>query len=154
MHQNILSNNSLSTNVKSGDIFYENLNTNEHFYGFLLAQQEETKTFIPKRISDHHNFERCIQQFLPAFSLEESDRFNLITRKNSKILLYKLNDWIESLRAIKFSTESTLTVINSIRLEKIEQKVFQFLIEKITSEVEKVNPYKRRPPKNRQLCFK
>ena len=38
-----MTNNSLSIHIESGDIFYDNLNTNENFYGFVLAQQDESK---------------------------------------------------------------------------------------------------------------
>ena len=43
MGQNILTNNSLSIHVERGNIFYDNFSTNENFYNFLLAQQDETK---------------------------------------------------------------------------------------------------------------
>ena len=49
--QNIMTNNSLSIHIESGNIFYQNFNTNEIFYSFLLAQQDETKAIIPKRIA-------------------------------------------------------------------------------------------------------
>ena len=44
--QNIMTNNSLSIHIESGNIFYQNFNTNENFYGFLLAQQDETKAIM------------------------------------------------------------------------------------------------------------
>ena len=69
MLQNILRNNNLSIHVESGNIFYDNFSANKNFYNFLLAQQDETKQFIPKCISYHHSFEKYMKQFLPAFSL-------------------------------------------------------------------------------------
>ena len=54
--QNIMTNNSLSIHVETGDIFYNDFNTRENFYNFLLAQQYESKQFIPKRISYHYSF--------------------------------------------------------------------------------------------------
>ena len=49
--QNIMTNNSLSIHIESSNIFYQNFNTNENFYNVLLAQQDETKRIIPKRIA-------------------------------------------------------------------------------------------------------
>ena len=54
--QNIMTNNSLSIHIESGNIFSQNFNTNEDFYNFLLAQREEIKRIIPKRIVYHHSF--------------------------------------------------------------------------------------------------
>ena len=40
--QNVMTNNNFSIHVESGNIFYQNFNTNENFYSFLIAQQDET----------------------------------------------------------------------------------------------------------------
>ena len=61
--QNIMTNNSLSIHIESGNIFYQNFNTNENFYGFLLAQQDEPKAIIPKRIVYHFSFEKYIKNY-------------------------------------------------------------------------------------------
>ena len=45
-----MTNNSLSIHIVSGDIFYDNFNTNENFYSFLLAQQDKSKQVILKGI--------------------------------------------------------------------------------------------------------
>ena len=46
--QNIMTNNSVSILIESGNIFYQNFNTNENFCSFLLAQQDETKAINSK----------------------------------------------------------------------------------------------------------
>ena len=58
--QNMITDNSLSTHIESRNIFYETFNIDENFHNFLLVQQDETKQFIPKRISYHHSFMRGI----------------------------------------------------------------------------------------------
>ena len=55
-------------------------------------QQDETKQFIQKRVLYNQSFERYMKQFLPAFSLVEIKKYNLLTNKNSKYLLYKFNN--------------------------------------------------------------
>ena len=47
----IMTQNKLSIHVESGDIFYDNHNTDENFYSFLLSQQNDEAAFIPKKIS-------------------------------------------------------------------------------------------------------
>ena len=43
-----------------------------------------------------------MKKFLPAFSLKEREKCNLLTNKNcTKYLLYKINNWIQSLNAEK-----------------------------------------------------
>ena len=96
--QNIMTNNSLSIHIESGNVFYQNFNTNENFYSFLLAQQDETKAIIPKRIAYRYSFKKYIKNYLPSFSVDDIENFDLFANKNSKYLLYEFNDWIESLQ--------------------------------------------------------
>ena len=87
-----MKNNSLTLHIESGNIFYQNFNTNENFYNFLLAQQDETKAIVLKRISYHNSFEIYSQNFLPSFSVDDVEKFDLCANKNSEYLFYKFND--------------------------------------------------------------
>lgn len=42
--QNLMANNSISIHIESGNISYQNFNTNENIYNFILAQQDKTKS--------------------------------------------------------------------------------------------------------------
>ena len=55
-----MTNNSLSVHIESGDIFYQNVNTGENFYNFILAQQDDQTAPAPKQISYHNSFEFSI----------------------------------------------------------------------------------------------
>ena len=122
MGQNILTKNSLSIHIETRNIFYSSFNTNENVYNFSLAQQDETKLFLPKRISYHYSFERYMKQFSPAFSLEESNKYDFLTNKNSKYLLYKFNDWIESLNAEKIKLRHSSVDRDGVGLTEIQKK--------------------------------
>ena len=52
--------NKLSIHVDSGDIFYENHNTGEKLYSFLLSQQNDEAAYVPKEISYRDSFESYI----------------------------------------------------------------------------------------------
>ena len=82
-----------------------------------------------------------IHNYLPPFSLEEIDKFDMLSHKNSKYLLYKFNDWIESLGVENILISHTSKVKIEVGLQKIEERDKQFLIEKFIYEVEKKNPY-------------
>ena len=137
-----MTNNSLSIHVESGNIFYQNFNTHENFCSFLLAQQDETKAKIPKRIAYHYSFEKYIKNYLPSFSVDDIEKFDLFANKNSKYLLYKFNDWIESLQGTeKLTIRHTAKAKDSFGLKKIEDRDRQFLIEKMVHGTEFNNPY-------------
>ena len=139
--QNIMTNNSLSIHIESGNIFYQNFNTNENFYSFLLPQQDETKAIIPKRIAYHYSFDKYIENYLPSFSVDDIEKLDLYANKNSKYVSYKFNDLIESLQGEeKLIIRHTTKVKDSVSLNAIEEKDRQFLIEKIIHGIEFNNP--------------
>ena len=92
MRQNMITDNSSLIHMEGGNIFYDNFNTNEDFYNFLLVQEDRTKEFILKRMLYYYSFERYMKQFFPAFSLEESEKYNFLKNKNSNI--YSINSTI------------------------------------------------------------
>ena len=70
--------NKLSIHVESGDIFYDNHNTGENFYNFLLSQQNNEAAYVPKKLSYWNSFEAYISTFYKSLLL--------MTKKNSILL--------------------------------------------------------------------
>ena len=130
MRQNIMTNNSLSTNIETGNIFYNDFNTKENFYSFLLGQQDKLKQFILKRISIIISSKNT--QVATCFRWPGVIYYQIKT----KYLLYKFNDWIESMGAKNFLIRHTSKVRDEIGLQKIEEKDKQFLVEKTIAKIE------------------
>ena len=101
----------------------------------MLPQQDESKQFIPKRISYHYSFEKYTRSYLPSVSLEEKDRLDLLSNKNVKYLLYKFNAWIESIGAEKILIRRISKFRDEIGRQQNREKRFEkhFLIEQIYS---------------------
>ena len=81
--------NKLSIHVESGDIFYDNHNTSENFYSFLLSQRNNEAAYVPKKISYKNSFEAYIGSFLQSFSIDDQEKFDILSLKNSKYLFYQ-----------------------------------------------------------------
>ena len=63
-------------------------------------------------------------------------RCDILSNKNIKYLLYKFNDWIQSMGAKIFLIRHTSKVRDEIGLQKIEEKDKQFLVEKTIAKIE------------------
>ena len=88
-----------------------------------MVQQDETKAITPKCIAYHYSFEKHIKNYLPSFSVDDIEKFDLYANKNSKYLLYKFNDWIESLQgAEKRILRHTAKAKDPVSLKTIEEK--------------------------------
>ena len=118
--------NKLSIHVESGDIFYENQNTGENFYNFLLAQQNDDAAFIPKNFSYCSSFENYISQFLQAFSIDDIEKYDLYTHKNSKYLFCCFNYYIKAYGNSRQKIKHTRKMLDSVGMQKIEEKTNNF----------------------------
>ena len=72
-----MTNNILSIHVESGNISYQNFNSSENFYSFPLPQQDETKSIVPKQVSYNYSFEKYIKSYLPSFSIDKAEKYDL-----------------------------------------------------------------------------
>ena len=97
-------------------------------------------------------FKKYVKNFLLSFSADDIEEFDLFSNKNSKFLLYKLNDWIESLQsAERLYICHTARVQDSISLKTIEKRDRQVLVEKIIHNIEFNNPYQNSVEKNPEI---
>ena len=149
--QNIMVNHNHSTHFETGNIFYQNFNKTENFYSFLIAQQDGKKAIIPKRFSYHFSFEKFINKYLPLFSIDDAEEFDLFANKNSKYLFYKFNDQIKALGGGKRIIRHTAKMKDSISLKKIEERDRQFLVEKKFTVLSSATRTKIQQKKNRLL---
>ena len=135
--------NKLSTHVESGDIFYDNQNTEEKFYSFLLSQQNDEAGYVPKKFSYTNTFEKYITSFLQMFSIDDQEKFDLLAFKNSKYLFYRFNDFVKMYGNTRYKLLHTRRMLDTVGLQKVEEKNNQFLIAKIILGVEFENSYQK-----------
>ena len=110
--------NKLSIHVDSGDIFYNNRNTEENFYSFLLSKQNEEAAFVPKKFSHSNTFEKYITSFLQNFSIDDQEKFDLLAFKNSKYLFYRFNDFVKMYGNPRYKLLHTRKMKDSTALKK------------------------------------
>ena len=82
LSQQTMTQNKLSIHAELGEIFYDNHNTGENFYSFLLSQQNGEAAYIPKKFSYRNSFEAYIRSFLQSFSIDDQEKFDLLAFKN------------------------------------------------------------------------
>ena len=135
--------NKLSIHVESGDICYDNYNTEENFYSFLLSQQNDEAAYVPKRFSYSNTFEKYITSFLQMFSIDDQEKFDLLAFKNSKYLFYRFNDFVKIYGNPRYKLLHTRKMLDTVGMQKVEDKNNQFLIEKIILVVQFENSYQK-----------
>ena len=84
---------------------------------------------------------KYINKYLPSFSIDDDEKFDLFANKNSKYLFYKFNDQIEALGGEKQTIRHTAKMKDSVGMKKIEEKNREFLVKKVIHSIEFNNSY-------------
>ena len=63
---------------------------------------------------------------LSAFTTDKQEKYDLTTNKNSKYLLYRHNDWIDSLGAEKIRMRHSSTINDDVVIKEIQKKTLSF----------------------------
>ena len=138
----VMTQNKLSIHVESGDTFYDNQNTEENFYSFLLSQQNDEAAYVPKNFSNSNTFGKYVTDFL-QFSIDDQEKFDLLAFKNSKYLFYRFNNFVKMYGNSRYKLLHTRKMLDTVGMQKVEEKNNQFLIEKIILGVQFKNAYQK-----------
>ena len=137
--RNILENNKLTIHVDSGKIFYENEDTNESIFNFILAQNNPISGYIGRNISFDHDYKTYFQWVASAFSESEKNKLDILTNVNSKFLFYRFNDFLQQKSKKTKSIKHSVVTKDYIAGEKIQDTSWKYFVESILRYAEKPN---------------
>ena len=130
--------------------FFMIITTWKKIFSFLLSQQNDEAAYAPKKFSNNDTFEKYITSFLRNFSIDDQEKFDLLSFKNSKYLFYRFNDFVKIYGNPRYKLLHTRKMLDSTTLKKFEDKNKQFLVEKIIQGVEFKNIYQSHPEQNQK----
>ena len=84
------------------------------------------------------------------FSIDDAEKHDFYSNKNAKYLLYKFNDWIESMEGEKLLIHHTAKTKDDFSLKTTESTDRQFLIEKLIHSIEFKDHYQKSTEKTPQ----
>ena len=137
--RNILENNKLKIHVDSGKIFYENEDTNESIFNFILAQNNPISGYIERNISFDQDYKTYFQWTSSAFSETEKNKLDILTNVNSKFLFYRFNDLLQQQSKKTKRIKHSVVTKDYIAGEKIQDTSWKYFIESILRYAEKPN---------------
>ena len=79
--------------TETGNIYYENLNTNKSIYNLLQERQDKTKNIYHCHTHFHYSFSNYIKEFLDDLDFSTIDTFHMLANKNIKYMFYRYNDF-------------------------------------------------------------
>ena len=129
----ILEDNKLKKHVETGNIYYDNNDTNESIHNFILAQANPISGEIDHTFTFDRDYVTYFQWLTDAFSESKKNKLDIFTNKNSKFLFYHFNDYLQQngdqIKKIKHSVVTQ----DYIAAEQIQDKNWKYFVESLLS---------------------
>ena len=127
----VLQNNNLKIPIESGNIYYDNKDTNESIFEFIQDQQNTSKGIIRYDFKVDRNFRDYFKWILNEFDAHQKTTFDVLAHKNVKFLFYRYNDLRASGGDELIKIRHSLVTDNYLAAEEIQNQDWQYFIERV-----------------------
>ena len=123
--------NKIKINIESGNIYYNNTDTNEGILDLIFNQQNPVTGDIPYNLTYGDSYKNYFNWLMTGFDSYEKAELDILKFKNAKYLFYRFNNFLsESNVQIKKIKHSTVTD-DFIAAEEIQNQNWQYYIEQV-----------------------
>ena len=117
-----LEDNKLKIHVETGNIYYDNNDTNESIHNFILAQANPISGEIDHLFAFDRDYKIYFHWLTDAFSESKKNKLDIFTNKNSKFLFYHFNDYLEQNGEQMKKVKHSIVTQDYIAAEQIQDK--------------------------------
>ena len=121
----------MNIHIETGNIYYKNTNGNEAIFEFRKNQQDSSKGEINSELSSEGNYNDYYRSFLNDSDAYEQTKFNLLTFKKTKYLVYHFNDFLKSMSQPTIKIKHSKVTDDYIAAEKIQNQDWQYFIKHV-----------------------
>ena len=127
----ILQANDLKIHIETGNIYYNDTDTNESVFELVTNQQNTSKAIINNEFKFDRNYKQYFDWILHEFDAQDKTTFDIFSYQNTKFLVYRYNDYQESLGLPLMKIRHTLVTDNYLAAEEIQNQDWQYFIERV-----------------------
>ena len=98
---------------------------------FITNQQNTPKGIINYNFKFDGNYKSYFQRILNEFDVQDKTSFDIFSHKNTKFLVYRYNDFQESLGQPLMKIRHFLVTDNYLVAEEIQNQDWQYFIERV-----------------------
>ena len=124
MCKEILENNNLKIHIETGNIYDKNEDTNESIFEFIKNQQDSSKGMINFHLSFEGNFKDYYKWILNDYDSYEKTKFDLLSLKNTKYLVYRFNDMLKSTGQTMIKIRNSKITDDYLAAEEIQNQIW------------------------------
>ena len=127
----ILADNKLKIHIETGNIYYDNNDTNESIHNFILAQLNPVAGKINHDFTFDRDYSTYFHWLNDAFSESRRNKLDILTNKNSKFLFYHFNDQLQQQNQKLQNIKHTVVTEDFIAAEQIQDRNWKYLVDKL-----------------------
>ena len=116
--------------IEIGKIFFENKNSGESIYDFFYLQQNYSKKLLKMKFIFSADYKAYVSKYLMAEKSTNDDKYNMLTKKNSKFCFYNFDDYLDRLCRPVERVRHSIVSENEHGFLELLRKVWLCFIEK------------------------
>ena len=127
----ILEDNKLKIHIETGNIYYDNNDTNESIHNFILAQANPISGEIDHSFTFDRDYTIYFHWLTDAFEETKKNKLDIFTNKNSKFLFYHFNDYLEQNGSQMKKVKHCVVTQDYLAAEQIQDKNWKYFVESV-----------------------
>ena len=127
----ILEDSKLKIHVETGNIYYDNNDTNESIHNFILAQANPISGEIDHLFTFDRDYTTYFHWLADAFNESKKYKLDIFTNKNSKFLFYHFNDYLEQNGNQMKKVKHSVVMQDYLAAEQIQDKNWKYFVENV-----------------------
>ena len=121
--------NDLKIHIETGNIYYNDTDTNESIFEFIKNQQNNSKGLINTDLKFDGSYKNYFQWILNEFKAPEKTRYGLFVFQNTKYLAYRFDDYQNLIGEVLTKIRHSVVANNNLAAEEIQNQNWQYFIE-------------------------
>ena len=118
----VLQSNDLKIHIETGNIYYQDTDTNESIFEFMKNQQDTSKGLINTYLKFDGSYKSYFQWIFNEFDAQQKRKYDIFSLKNTEYLIYCFNDFQNSTGKPLIKIRHTLVTDNYLVAEEIQNQ--------------------------------
>ena len=121
----------LQIHIKTGNIYFNDTDTNESIFDFMKNQENTSKGLINTDLKFDGTYKNYFQWILNEFEAQEKTKYDFFSFQITKYLVYRFNDYQNSIGESLIKIRHSVVTDNYLAAEEVQSQNWQYLIERV-----------------------
>ena len=122
--------NDLKIHIETGNIYYNDTDTNESIFSFMKNQQDSSKGIINYDLKFDGSHKNYFQWILNEYDAPEKTKYDIFAFQNTKYLVYRFNDYQNSIGESTIKIRHSVVTDDYLAAEEIQNENWLYFIQR------------------------